>query len=333
MMRRWYNKHMRKGLKGFTIIELSLSIAFIAILSLTVVLIITNAISAYHRGLVLNQINTTGMDLVDDFRAAVQNSPSRSVKSECASIFPTGTYKNYCEGEGGLGFVSIRRIANVKPDDGSYTLYNTPVYGAFCTGSYSYIWNSGYFFTGEHTINNDPSYKPADLTYNLISESGVVTHTWSVDNPGKTFKILKVEDGERAVCKAATRGNKGSLVGLGERYYRQSSSSSLNAGSNVFNITNYNAIEETPVDILEGTKSLALYYLSAAAPADSITLNNMFYSVSFVLGTIQGGINLKASNGVAMGCTAPGDYLNDDIENLDYCAINKFNFAVQANGG
>ena len=59
--------------EGFTLIELSLSIAFISVLSLAVALIITNSISAYHRGLVLNQINTTGMELVDDMRAAVQN--------------------------------------------------------------------------------------------------------------------------------------------------------------------------------------------------------------------------------------------------------------------
>ena len=52
--------------KGFTLVELSLSIAFIAILSITVALIINDAISTYRRGLTLNQINTVGMDLVDD---------------------------------------------------------------------------------------------------------------------------------------------------------------------------------------------------------------------------------------------------------------------------
>lgn len=51
---------------GFTLVELSLSIAFIAVLSITIVLIINDAISTYRRGLTLNQINTTGMDLVDE---------------------------------------------------------------------------------------------------------------------------------------------------------------------------------------------------------------------------------------------------------------------------
>ena len=70
----------RRNKRGFTIIELSLSIAFIAILSITMVLIITNTISTYRRGLMLNQINTTGMDLVDDLRAAVQNSSADLLK-------------------------------------------------------------------------------------------------------------------------------------------------------------------------------------------------------------------------------------------------------------
>ncbi len=76
--------------KGFTLVELSLSIAFIAILSITIALIINDAISTYRRGLTLNQINTTGMDLVDDIRTAVQNSPATP---------PIDTCGNYESGE------------------------------------------------------------------------------------------------------------------------------------------------------------------------------------------------------------------------------------------
>ena len=60
--------------RGFTLVELSLSLVFISILSLTIVLMINNAVESYQRGVTLNQINTVGMDLVDDIRTAVQNS-------------------------------------------------------------------------------------------------------------------------------------------------------------------------------------------------------------------------------------------------------------------
>lgn len=56
---------------GFTLVELSLSIVLIAVLSIIVISMINNAVSAYHRGLVLNQVNTVGMGLVDDMRLSL----------------------------------------------------------------------------------------------------------------------------------------------------------------------------------------------------------------------------------------------------------------------
>ena len=101
-----------------------------------------------------------------------------------------------------------------------------------------------------------------------------------------------------------------------------------------FDITSYGPVEETPIDILsnretgegdsEGSvgNNLAIYDLASATPAESSAGNSLFYSVSFILGTIQGGINVKASGNF---CATPADY---ELENFDYCAINKFNFAI-----
>ena len=84
MMRNKGNK------KGFTLIELSLSIAFIAVLSIAVALIVSNAIATYHRGVLLNQINTTGMELVDDVRGAIQGAQARSVTYDCVNVYSSG---------------------------------------------------------------------------------------------------------------------------------------------------------------------------------------------------------------------------------------------------
>ena len=77
----------------------------------------------------------------------------------------------------------------------------------------------------------------------------------------------------------------------------------------------------------EKNGGLAIYDLYVSTPAESVAKNNLFYSVSFILGTIQGGINITKSGNF---CATPDDY---GIENFDYCAINKFNFAAQAVGG
>ena len=327
-----YDNSMYSARFGFTLVELSLSIAFIAILSITVVLIITDAISSYHRGLTLNQINTTGMELVDDLRAAVQNSPVHSVKGECKSIYTvdsndTGaSVVTQCENDGGRNFVSVVKEAGMDIDETGIN-QNVPIYGAFCTGLYSYIWNSGYFFA-DYGNNNGDALQTASLKYKVADGSGGTTSRTIPANGEEPFKLLKIADEERAVCKSATRGTSNSgAMGLGNRYNYDGNLNDNNRPAE-FDITNYNAVAEQPYDVLSGSKALAIFDLSAAAPAESSTFNNMFYSVSFVLGTIQGGANVLSAGDF---CKPPEEKSNR--ENFDYCAINKFNFAAQANGG
>ena len=134
---------------GFTLVELSLSLAFIGVLSLTTVLIINNTVLAYRRGLTLNQVNTVGMELVDDIRTTVQNSPAqgcppREDGSESDNI--------YC-----LYFAD-------KDAEGR------PSLGGFCTGRYSYVWQSGY-------------------------------------NTSSAFRLLKIEDYNRQICANYSYGS------------------------------------------------------------------------------------------------------------------------------
>ena len=131
--------------KGFTLVELSLSIAFIAILSITIALIINDAISTYRRGLTLNQINTTGMDLVDDIRTAVQNSPATPPIDKCGN-YESGedNFQKNCEKDSGAKLMNVTKTGEVEGVG-----EDAPLYGAFCTGAYSYIWNSGYLFLGK----------------------------------------------------------------------------------------------------------------------------------------------------------------------------------------
>ena len=326
-----YNKHMQKGFTrgGFTIVELSLSIVFIAILSLSVVLIMMNSISAYHRGLTLNQINTTGMELTDDIRAAIQNSPAQSVKSKCDTVYSTASIAKTCRDDGGKNFVSVIRYGTVNTAKGNINpngkANQTPIFGALCTGSYSYIWNTGYYFSGEHTVSVA---EPATLKYKATG--GDVVHY------NQKFKLLKVKDEDRAICVSATRGDSTS-----DRYNVKSDtklSLSANIISNnatkqsIFDITGdrYNTIDEAPIDLLSGSNALAIYNMTTPAPAESTAANTLFYSVSFVLGTVQGGINIMASGNY---CVSPTGFQDETLENFDYCAINKFNFAAEATGG
>ena len=140
-------------------------------------------------------------------------------------------------------------------------------------------------------------------------------------SPKSGFRMLKVEDSRRAVCIAATRGGVNEEVGKGDKY-------GMDENFSDFNITNYyNTTNEEPVDLLEGSGNMVMYDYNAALPADNG--ESLFYTASFILGTIQGGINVMAAGDY---CATPGGYMSA-VENMDYCAINKFNFAAQATGG
>ena len=291
-------KKMRQNLRGFTLVELSLSLVFIATLSLVIALIITNTISSYRRGIVLKQINTVGMGLVDDMRSAIQDSSTKSLTSECASLLNNESDIASCEENGGQAFVTAVKKASRVEVSADEIIYNIPMIGAFCTGTYSYIWNSGYFFAEK---NGDyPKIVGVDKAKFVYGTGNGTTLT--------NFKLLKVRDNNRAVCVAA------------------SMSSGLN--TNTFDIRNYSdTLEEAPIDLLASNDvGLAMYDLTAITPADSPASNSLFYTVSFILGTSQSGLNISSTGNF---CATPNEY---EGQNFDYCAINKFNFAARATG-
>ena len=136
----------------------------------------------------------------------------------------------------------------------------------------------------------------------------------------KKFRLLKVRDEDRSACIAAA----------GTNYSNDANNSILKTNGVDMADSQYGAVEDAPIEILPDNGMLALYDLQAPSPALNGAINNMFYSVSFILGTIQGGINVNANNN---NCVPPEDYTSSTAEAFDYCAINKFNFAAQANGG
>ena len=189
------------------------------------------------------------------------------------------------------GLISRVQFGDVQLNEDS--LSGAPLYGAFCTGRYSYIWNSGYFFSSDASV--------ALPSVSLVLIGNNSSDVLEFEN----FKLLKVRDEGRAVCTNWENNN---------------AELTMNNGSSFES--------DPPVDLLEAGANLAIYDLTAPIPADNGN-NGLFYSMSFILGTVQGGINVMASGDY---CSTPGGY-NAAVENIDYCAINKFNFAIQATGG
>ena len=342
-----------KTSRGFTLVELALSMVFIGTLSILIALVISNTVQSYQRGVVLNQVNTVGMDLVDDMRSAVQNSSANAATSLCVDFYAEGSdARTRCLEDGAESFVHVTKYGMVqKPNSDAdnrdrITVMEVPLYGAFCTGSYTYIWNSGYFFNGTlaeegYELRNVIESKAARLKYRNASNKSVTVGT--AKNP---LRLVKVRDDSRSVCVSAMRQMIDTERGKGSgKSVYMPSSTMTDFGRiegmmpNVFDISSasnddkgyyYSAVSaaEEPIELLAKDKynDLVIYGLSTSKPAESMNRNNMFYTVSFILGTVHGGIDIMAKGN---SCVPPEGYVREDF---NYCAINKFNFAAQASG-
>ena len=303
---------MRKNRKktGFTLTEISIAVLFVALLALTVIAITMNLISSYRRGLMLKQVNTVGNDLIDDLRAAVSSSSSKNLANICELKFSTpAVARTACEQDGAYSTTYLVRLGDVtvgKNTRDQKTLSNVPLYGAFCSGSYSYIWNSGYYFSS----NYETTVSAASLRYKLDGEANTKTVSG--------FRLVKINDPNRVVCISKITNNG----------YTKNTDLFGSLNGNFDLTTSSDVFKEDAIDMLENDtySDLALYDLSVFRPAIDTTKRNVFYNGSFILATIAGGINITANGDY---CATPEEY---DIEDFDYCAINKFNFAIQANG-
>ncbi len=351
---------MKKSFReGFTLVELALSMAFVGILSVSVVLIISDTVASYRRGLTLTQVNSTGMEIVDDMRLAVTNSSAQAVSEFCARYYNKNSEyeaREDCKKDGAYSFVTLVKRSTVELKEGAEvkTYYDVPIYGAFCTGTFSYIWNSGYYDMEGASFPEKTNKKWARLYYtentgkttriirvvgSLVKDSdykpnGDQTIGWDGED-AKPFRLLKMRDTSRAVCRSMSRGSGGidDFDGKIHKYISQADFDAMYGGiGNVFDITGLGVMDSSnrPEDLIMTNKDndLALFDLYVARPSESTSQRNMLYSVSFILGTVRGGVNIMESG---KSCKTPADYENE-FENFDYCAINKFNFAMQAGG-
>ena len=306
---------LAKRKSGFTLVELSLSITFISVLSIIVVVLMSGTISSYRRGLTLNAINTGGMDLVDELRTTMQNSKGGSTLEECKIYKDGESDPSGCIEDGGKNFASIVRYADIGRE-GSDPMSKVPAYGALCTGRYSYVWNSGYFSdeNGYAIKDGGSTLEPASIKYKM--GDSVKTYPDVGDDgsneAGRPLRLVKVEDRGREVCLSQMKKKE---YGIEWK------------DGGVFDISDGAELKKDPEEILpsDGSNDLAVYFLDTAIPAESKSSEDVFYSVSLILGTINGGIDLSQSGDF---CATP----DQALENMDFCAVNKFNFAIKVNG-
>ena len=271
--------------KGFTLVELSLALVFIAIILITIAWLTMHITATYEKGLAMKAMNSTAKELIDDMSRAIAQSPARTVSSLCASKYTNQTQKNRCINDNARFFTYQQRFGYVKVKD---EIELVPVGGVFCTGRYSYVWNTAY------AINSED--------YRTISGGSYLANIDGDTN----FRIRKISDFERRLCTQHLTATYGHDV-----------SATYTLGWN----------PEVNVEMIDSSENnLALYDFTIFPPTIHSLTSAGFYSGTFILATVRGGININAFGDY---CTDPPDGLDTDFA---YCAINKFNFAMRAAG-
>ena len=317
--------------RAFTLVELSLAIAFLSALLLTIAVLINSLPRIYQKGISIEAINYTGQELIDEFTSSFTSATDTNIAAKCSTITDINS-RQACESDSngaGMKFLiqnfSTNQIMLRRSDIvTSNKEYTVPLGGILCSGYYTYIWNSGYVLdeSGEYYAKKTGGEAVTSSDKNLRVRYKVGSRAEQSD-----FRLVRVLDPERNIC-----ANRVNSLGYG----RADSYSSAVAGS-----TNTIEINEAIVsdsmkgdgilDILQSDitdANLALYDLNMFQPARSATNGHALYSSSFILATISGAVDITSTGNY---CTPPSG--EDQTYEFNYCAINKFDFAIRATGG
>lgn len=287
----------RNTKKGFTLVELSFALVFIAILLVVIAWLTIHITTTYEKGLTMKAVNATSKELIDDFSRAIATSPARSVESLCSRYNGRQDEKNACLSDNARKFTYQQSYGTVKIGGEKEQV---PLNGVFCTGRYTYIWNTAY------ALNKDdyPPYANGITDYRATF--------YYTGGETKDFRILKVPDFTREVCTRNLESNQYMYKGT-YKYYLNSSDT--------------NSFEELLDRDTDSTNThLALYDFVIYPPAIHNTTSSAFYSGTFILASLRGGININATGEF---CSEPAETLSTDFA---YCSINKYNFSMRAAG-
>ena len=276
---------------GFTMVELMLSMVFLAVLMMTIAVLVMHVVSTYQKGLAIRAVNATGRALIDDFSRSVAASPYSDIQDDYSFI--TG---EFITGSG------MKKYYMQTPGTGG-----VPLHGVFCTGLFSYIWNTGYALNDARSAND---------------YSNTLRYRYSMtDEPESNFKLIKVPDRERLVCyQYATFDSR--TICRPDHYNMYDNTCMADPRQD-----SGDRLDFAPLELLDSSEDeLAIYDFKVFPATQNPTTHQTFYTATFILATLRGGVDIFTRGNY---CEPGANDLNTDF---NYCSINKFNFAMRATG-
>ena len=126
-----------KNRSGFTIIETTLSMAFISVLLLMTTFLIIQMSAIYQKTVTVKAVNTAAEEIIEDITRHIRASTIVGTSSKCSMI--NDSSRPECVKDNAFKYIYRQYEHNF---DGT----SVPTNGIFCSGLYTYIWNTGYTF-------------------------------------------------------------------------------------------------------------------------------------------------------------------------------------------
>lgn len=314
---------------GFTIIEFSLATAFIAFLLVSIAIISSNIITIYQKGLTLKAVNSVGRGLTDELTTGINAAPSVDTKNLCENHLSSNDGAaaiQDCKNDHAQSFIFQNKIGRSDKSTKKVQLG-----GVFCTGNYSYIWNTYYAMNDDEEDDNYPN--AIRIKYN-----GGKVH--------KAERLMRVEDPTYRVCSAVVNENYDPLLETNDK------GDYFDPNTSIIDITSLangraNPIPEPQTGFLNSFDlDLQLYEFTVFPISQDLVTQRTFMTGTFILATERGNINISRSAGEEycdINAIADADTDDDDGvgtagsildigSEFNYCAINKFNFAARTAG-
>lgn len=341
------NKRMKKA---FTIIEFMLAMSFLGLLLVAIASLSVRVMQIYQKGLVIKAVNESGKAIIDDMTNAISASSIRN------DINPT---VNSISSNVTLVDILNKRSAYFKAFyDSNDSETKVQRSGIFCTPSYAFIWNTAPTIKDERELKktstlmrNQAAYRNRGGVYTLnefyysrynlsgqYPRNSIAVMITDADGNAKSLEIPKFARIPNTGDYCQTNSNLSSLgvpytnMDEGELAYGDHETTvngSEVAHGIVVKEDDYTELISQDAD----DNDLALYDLVVQPAYQSNTTMHTLYNISFILGTVNGGININSSGDYCTGAEDdPTDPTEFTMSGFEYCALNRFDFAAIQTG-
>ena len=338
-MRR-YNKTTTK--KAFTLIEFMLAMSFLAVLLVAIATLSMRIMQIYQKGLALRAVNDSGKSIISDMTTSIAGSAINS------NINPT-TISAY----GAQSNISIESIFAKRTEyyktfyaDTASTEPKEQLSGIFCTDSYAYVWNTAPMIRTLRKDKIDTIYANNINGY-FNGESGnyrAIPVTVRSGGGARRLTFPKFAKIKNKYNFCETNSELSESVSTPKFPYSTGSNSGLLNKKQIETIdpsrsgdSGIVVDEEDYADLISNESDdtdLAIYDLVVQPAYQSTVTNHILYNISFIIGTVNGGININSSGDY---CTGEKDDGNNNVDEFtmngfEYCALNKFDFTAIQTG-